>query len=174
LLGLLRQQYNAGARPLRRPAVSDKRPPSDTNASSLYGRWHSSGVGGALRGGDVAAVDDGGGCAHDPHPFELARPPEASTESPTLELFGGFLSVLFGAVCVIQGGSSINTGIIWQGGTQHDALRRDLKNILVPRLGRPPEQVTISAARLNGESVDLMGHDFSAPHCAKNECKARR
>jgi hypothetical protein len=44
----------------------------------------------------------------------------------------------------------------------------------VPRLGRPPEQVTIAAARLNGESVDLMRHDFSAPHCAKNERQVRR
>jgi hypothetical protein len=62
--------------------------------------------------------------------------PETSTENPTLEFFGAPLSILFGVFRVVQSVLPINTGFIWQGGTQHDALRRDLENIFVPRLIR--------------------------------------
>jgi hypothetical protein len=95
--------------------------------------------------------------------------PETSTENPTLEFFGGPPSVLFGAFRVVQSVSPINTGFIWQGGTQHDALRRDLENIFVLGLAHPPKQMTIAAARLDGEFVDLMRHGFPAPNYAKDE-----
>ena len=40
--------------------------------------------------------------------------PATSTENPTLELFGGPLSVLFGAFHVVQSVLPINAGFIWQ------------------------------------------------------------
>jgi hypothetical protein len=95
--------------------------------------------------------------------------PETSTENLTLEFFGGPPSVLFRAFRVVQSLSPINTGFIWKGGTQHDALRRDLEDILVPRLAHPPKQMTIAATRLDDESVDLMRHGFPAPNYAKDE-----
>jgi hypothetical protein len=89
-------------------------------------------------------------------PFARARSP---TENPALKLFGRFQSIFFGAFRVVQGVRPIAAGFIRQSRMQHNAPRSDLENIFVFRLAHSPEQVTIPAARLDSEAVDLIRHD---------------
>jgi hypothetical protein len=109
------------------------------------------------------AGDSGEASAHDVQlTTDAARPkPEVSTESPTPELLGGFLSILFGVFRVVKSVFPTNADIIWQGRTQHDVLRSDVENILVPWFGHSPEQATVAGAGLDDEAVDFMRHGFS-------------
>ncbi len=69
-----------------------------------------------------------------------------------------FLASLFR---VVKSVFPTNADIIWQGRTQHDVLRSDVENILVPWFGHSPEQATVAGAGLDDEAVDFMRHGFS-------------
>jgi hypothetical protein len=95
-------------------------------------------------------------------------------ENPTLELFRRLLGILFGAFRIVQRVRPIAADFIRQSRMQHNALRSDLENIFVFRLAHSPEQVTIPAARLDSEAVDLIRHDAPSfwyvryPPCTKD------